>query len=216
MAPVSVIFFSFTDFTSKFPFPCDIILSPSCYNTGIGANSINIDTRRLELKRTLVYNGKLYSGFTITDNGEITNLATGHTYKTSEHQSGYLIVYLPMGKRGKVKAIRVHKAVAETFIPNPENLPVVHHIDGNKKNASSSNLQWVSYKDNTKYYHRSVSSITPYFNNRKLLEEDIDAIRAARISGQSMRKIAKDFCVSRPTVSNVLHGISYRDIYTGS
>lgn len=45
---------------------------------------------------------------------------------------------------------RVHILVAKAYIPNPENFPVVHHIDGNKTNNKVENLKWVSVVENTK------------------------------------------------------------------
>lgn len=45
--------------------------------------------------------------------------------------------------------LRVHRLVAEMFIPNPDNLPVVDHIDGNKSNNNVENLRWVTVQKNT-------------------------------------------------------------------
>lgn len=59
---------------------------------------------------------------------------------------GYLTVKLCKDKT--IRSIGVHRLVAEAFIPNPDNLPTVDHIDGNKLNNRVENLQWLSLSDN--------------------------------------------------------------------
>ena len=54
--------------------------------------------------------------------------------------SGYKFVRI-----GK-KSYPLHRVIALTFIPNPENKPEVNHIDGNKQNNAASNLEWVTRK----------------------------------------------------------------------
>lgn len=52
--------------------------------------------------------------------------------------------------RGKQYTFYTHRLVAEYFVPNPSNLPIVHHIDGNKLNNIYTNLQWVSTQEHQK------------------------------------------------------------------
>ena len=123
--------------------------------------------------KTLVYNREAYSQFLIDSTGNILNTKTNRIYKKSLcKDNGYLYVYLPLGKRGCVKGIRVHKAVAETFIPNPNNYPYVNHIDENKLNCNVSNLEWVTPKENTNKY----LAMHPDANNRKLSKEAVEEI----------------------------------------
>lgn len=63
------------------------------------------------------------------------------------HFKGYLRIDL-RDASGKRKHFKVHRLVAEAFIPNPEGKPQVNHIDGNKQNNSFTNLEWVTDEEN--------------------------------------------------------------------
>lgn len=67
--------------------------------------------------------------------------------KLQEDEDGYYSVGLT--RDNHQKGFRVHRLVAAAFIPNPDNLPVVHHKDNNKKNNCVSNLAWVTVSYNT-------------------------------------------------------------------
>lgn len=76
-------------------------------------------------------------------------LIKGRVLKQNLKRDGYLSVDL--SKEGKVKTIPVHKAVAITFIPNPNNKPCVNHKNGNKQDNRVINLEWCTYKENSQH-----------------------------------------------------------------
>ena len=91
---------------------------------------------------------------------------------------GYCRVSLNNGN-GKISK-RVHRLVAEAFIPNPENKPEVNHKDGNKLNNCVSDLQWCTNKENIEHSIRT--GLKKHCNgcsnsSSKFTEEDIIFIR---------------------------------------
>lgn len=81
---------------------------------------------------------------------------------TEETSKGYLRVYL--SKNGKRKHHKVHRLVAQAFIPNPENKPQINHIDGNKQNNSITNLEWVTDAENKEHYKQITDEEKLYAN----------------------------------------------------
>lgn len=69
--------------------------------------------------------------------------------KKRSADNGYRIVTLSTKGERKTKVFKCHRLVAEYFIPNPENKPCVNHIDGDKLNNDITNLEWVTYSENT-------------------------------------------------------------------
>lgn len=159
--------------------------------------------------RPMIYNNNTYTDFEINENGDIRNIKTNHVYKKTIHCSGYYVVTLPLGKRGKVKSIRVHKALAETFIPNPNNYNIVNHKDENKLNINLDNLEWTNSKTNTNYYLENRYKENPLSNNRKLLKDDIIFILN---SNMSLRELAKKFNVSKTTIISVKKRRTYKEV----
>ena len=88
----------------------------------------------------------------ITPNGKVykdygNNMMYPKANFINKH-NGYLYcgITYPEGQRQR----RVHILVAESYLPNPNNYPVVMHIDNNKANPNVNNLQWGTVSQNTK------------------------------------------------------------------
>lgn len=77
----------------------------------------------------------------------------------------YLMVSLY--KEGKNKTHRVHRLVAQAFIPNPGNLPVVNHKDGNKHNNNVNNLEWTTSAGNIRHAIEMVKRSGNAWNDSK-------------------------------------------------
>lgn len=92
---------------------------------------------------------KGYTDYFIDEYGNVYSLKT-HKYLNQEKgKDGYYYVQLCEG--GKRKKASVHRLVAQTFIDNPCDLPVVNHKDENRENNFVDNLEWCTEKYNTNY-----------------------------------------------------------------
>ena len=93
--------------------------------------------------------------YEVSDQGRVRSLKFGkeRILKPGKIQNGYLKVNL--WKNGEMKQCKVHRLVAQTFIPNPDNLPQVNHKDENKTNNSVQNLEWCDQKYNINYGTRT-------------------------------------------------------------
>lgn len=72
--------------------------------------------------------------------------------KPIKRHHGYLSVRLY--RDGKWRGVRLHRVIAETFIPNADNLSEINHIDENPANNAVTNLEWCTHKYNCNYGSR--------------------------------------------------------------
>lgn len=89
--------------------------------------------------------------FSISAAGLVLSKRTGKLIKANCSGRYASVVSRVGGRKGKIISFRIHRAVAQAFIPNPRRLPYVNHKDGNKRNNEAGNLEWVTASENTKH-----------------------------------------------------------------
>ena len=99
--------------------------------------------------------------------GNVRDTESGNLLYQETHNKGYKRVYLM--KNGRRKNCKVHRLVAEAFIPNPENKPQVNHRDFDTGNNRVWNLEWVTNEENARYTAMNSYS---QFDESKLLQDD--------------------------------------------
>lgn len=110
------------------------------------------------------YEGK----YAITEDGKVWSYYLNDFLSLKPDKKGYVYVNLH-GKDGR-KRVAVHRLVALTFIPNPNNLPEVNHKDEDKTNNSVSNLEWCTREYNINYgtlMERMAQTQQQYHPNQK-------------------------------------------------
>lgn len=117
-------------------------------------NDINKKTISKDLPGEEWFELKGYSKYLISNFSRVKrkrdNALIGTAYTSDFYHSIKLV-----NDEGKRKTIKLHRLVAETFIPNPENKPEVNHIDGNKDNNLKENLEWVTRGENQKHSYKN-------------------------------------------------------------
>lgn len=101
-----------------------------------------------------------YEHYLVSDEGEIYSLRSNKILKPDIDKDGYEI-YRISDEEHKRKAFKGHRLVGLTFIENPDNLPIVNHIDGNKRNNHVSNLEWCTDEQNIQHAVKT-GLMTPY------------------------------------------------------
>ena len=141
-------------------------------------------------------------GYEVSDHGRVRSLDRLVFRATSDFRrkgqiltptidgDGYPKVQLG---RGKENQLRVHKLVANAFVPNPEDLPQIDHEDTDKTNCLPGNLRWCTRAKNSEYRHHTTYKTCAI----KVTPETLEKIVAGTAAGRPILHMAKEFGLSR-------------------
>jgi len=129
---------------------------------------------------------------------------SGKTLTPHDNGHGYQVIALH-DAHGHMLQTTVHRLVALAFIPNPDSLPDVNHIDGDKSNNVVENLEWVSVSDNAYHAHNVLGAYNAY---KALTEEQVLAIRADE---RPEHEIAQDYGMTQSHINSIRIGKAYKN-----
>ena len=109
-----------------------------------------------------------FEGYQVSNQGNIRSLKGKEPKILKPYDNGYGYLYINLYKNNKMYAKRVHKLVAEAFIPNTEEGKTeVNHINGNKTDNRLINLEFVSRSENIKHsYETGLKFTNDILDNR--------------------------------------------------
>lgn len=145
--------------------------------------------------------------YSVSSNGEVRN-DERNTLLTQQSDNEYKTVSLSIGN-GNMRNKRVHRLVAEAFIPNPENKQYVNHKDGVRYHNNIENLEWVTPSENSIHAVKSglkgiqrARPVRQYSLNGEWLMSFDSATEAAEQCGCSQSKITEVCKGNRRTAGN--------------
>ena len=142
---------------------------------------------------------------TYTDKNGVTYSKKESITIGQKTKQGYLRTGLT--KNGVRTKYLVHRLVAESFIPNPENKKQVNHKNGIKDDNRLDNLEWCTNSENIKHAYDKLG-----FNPKKLLTDDqVRYIRLNYKKGNGA-ELAKIFNINPSTISHIVTGKTYKNI----
>lgn len=139
--------------------------------------------------------------YRVSNRGYILN-KNGHIMKQRHDKDGYCIVRIY--DDGHYTDLKLHRVVAEHFIPNHNNLPQVNHKNGNKDDNPDTNLEWATDSDNTKHSYETnlhkVGAVLRHSTDGEIVryKNAIEAASANGIKNPHNIRVA----ISRGTMSN--------------
>lgn len=144
--------------------------------------------------------------YQINELGQIKNKKE-QIKKSNVTNSGYKVVDLY--KNNVRHTLLLHRLVAQVFVPNPDNLEIVNHKDGNKLNNAASNLEWCDYSHNLNHARQNGLRPQEWQYQGKLSKEEVLEIPKLVEMGLSKIEIARILQVNKEIIRAIFDGRTY-------
>lgn len=151
--------------------------------------------------------------YIITSEGAVFG-AYGQPISTRPNEDGYAT--FTAGRKGQRTKVRIHRLVAENFVPNPNNYPEVDHLDSNRMNPRKDNLEWVARDENVKrayarghHIGRAVGERNPKV---KLNDALVLQLRAEYKAGATIKELSIKYNHPWNTIGNAVKGITWKHL----
>jgi len=133
--------------------------------------------------------------------------------KQMTNKCGYKSISIYDNNR-KIKIATVHRLVAIAFLDNPNNKPMVNHIDANKTNNKLENLEWCTSSENIKHAYSMglMDNKGSKHPRAKINEKTVIAIKADILSGMRNIDISGKYKVHKDTVSNIKRNKQWKHV----
>lgn len=148
--------------------------------------------------------------YQISNKGNVKSLRFNkeRILRTQIDKQGYQ--YINLNDCGKTIKIKIHRLVANAFIPNPDNLPIINHKDENKCNNCVENLEWCTYQYNNTYNDRAKKS------GKKIGKTLSKPVLQFTKDGEFIKEWESATAASRqlniplPNITNCINGYKYK------
>ena len=155
-----------------------------------------------------------FEDYAITEDGRIWSYKRNIWLKPAM-SAGYWMYALTVNAQGTSNGI--HRWLALTYIPNPDNLPVVGHRDGNKLNNALDNLYWCTQSQNMIDARDVTKTLNPQHSEQHirsvLSNQDVLAIRRKYIKGvYGYVRLSKEYGVTVSSIQRILNGSGWKHV----
>ena len=149
--------------------------------------------------------------YTPTEDGKIYSERRGKYLAGYKPEAGY--DYHTVKIKGTLHFVLAHRLVAYYFIHNPNQYPVVNHLDGDKFNNCVKNLDWTTYQGNTQHSYDVGLRKSKFSSTRVFTEEDVKFIRLSKLEGKKRKEVIEKFPhVGESTFEDVWYNNTYKEI----